>query len=73
MSVSLREVINAGGYDLTTVEDAEWLVSKKSEFEQLVDEAEALIETENNKEDSYDPQPEGDFSGSSEDPEFGGR
>lgn len=44
MSVSLREVIEHGGYDLTTVEDARWLVAKQSEFEQLVEEAELVIE-----------------------------
>lgn len=44
MSVSLLEVIESGGYDITTVEDARWLVSKQSEFEQLVSEAEAVIE-----------------------------
>lgn len=48
MSVSLLEVINHGGYDLTTVEDARWLVSKQSEFEQLVEEAEAVIEEAEN-------------------------
>lgn len=37
MSVSLLEVIEAGGYDLTTVEDANWLLSKQSEFEELID------------------------------------
>lgn len=44
MSVSLREVIEAGGYDLTTLEDAQWLVSKQSEFDELVEEAELTIE-----------------------------
>lgn len=44
MSVSLREVIEHGGYDLTTVEDARWLVSKQSEFNTLVEEAELVIE-----------------------------
>ena len=44
MSVSLAEVIEAGGYDLTTLEDARWLVGKQSEFEQLVEEAEETIE-----------------------------
>jgi len=44
MSVSLLEVIESGGYDITTVEDARWLVSKQSEFEQLIGEAEAVIE-----------------------------
>ena len=44
MSVSLLEVIEAGGYDLTTVEDAQWLLSTKSEFEELIEQAEALVE-----------------------------
>lgn len=44
MSVSLSEVIEAGGYDLETVEDAQWLLSKQSEFERLVEKAEELIE-----------------------------
>ena len=44
MSVSLLEVIEAAGYDLNTVEDANWLLSKKSEFEYLLGEASNLIE-----------------------------
>lgn len=44
MGVSIREVIEAGGYDITTLEDARWLVSKQSEFEGLVEQAEAVIE-----------------------------
>lgn len=44
MSVSLLEVIEAGGYNLQTVEDAQWLLSKQSEFEELVEQAEELIE-----------------------------
>ncbi len=44
MSVSLLEVIEHSGYDLTTVEDARWLLSKQTEFEQLVGEAEAVVE-----------------------------
>lgn len=44
MGVSIREVIEAGGYDLTEVEDARWLLSKKSEFEHLIEEAETVIE-----------------------------
>lgn len=44
MSVSLLEVIEHGGYDLTTVEDSIWLLSKRSEFEELVEQAEELIE-----------------------------
>jgi len=46
MSVSLLEVIEHGGYDLEIVEDAQWLVSKQAEFEELIEKAEALIEEE---------------------------
>lgn len=44
MSISLREVIEHGGYDLSTKEDAEWLLSKEAEFEELIEEAERVIE-----------------------------
>jgi hypothetical protein len=44
MSVSLREVIEHGGYDLTTLDDARWLLSKQSEFKELIEEAEETIE-----------------------------
>ena len=44
MSVSLLEVIEAGGYDLSTVEDANWLLSRQNEFEELIEQAENLIE-----------------------------
>lgn len=44
MSVSLREVIEHAGYDLNTVEDAEWLLSKQSEFEELIEQAEDIKE-----------------------------
>lgn len=44
MGVSLLEVIEAGGYDLTAEEDAKWLLSKKSEFEELIERAEAWTE-----------------------------
>ena len=44
MSVSLLEVIEAGGYDLSTVEDANWLLAVKEEFEELAEKAEATIE-----------------------------
>ena len=42
MSVSLLEVIEAGGYDLSTVEDANWLLSKQNEFEELIEESEEI-------------------------------
>lgn len=44
MSVSLREVIEHGGYDIATPEDARWILSTQNEFEQLVEEAELVIE-----------------------------
>lgn len=46
MSVSLLEVIEAGGYDLTTLEDAQWLLSRQSEFEELIEQAEELVDAE---------------------------
>lgn len=65
MSVSLLEVIEAGGYDPTNdPNDARWLLSKQTEFEELISQAEYFLE---------DPEPEGDFSGASEDPVWGGR
>lgn len=43
MSVSLLEVIEAAGYDLSTVEDAIWLLSKQNEFEELVNQSHEVI------------------------------
>lgn len=44
MSVSLLEVIEAAGYNLNIKEDALWLLSKQSEFEDLVELAEMIVE-----------------------------
>lgn len=44
MSVSLSEVIEAGGYDLTSYDDAQWLLSTQSEYENLVEEAQELVD-----------------------------
>ena len=52
MSVSLLEVIEAGGYDLTTIEDANWLLSKQNEFEELIEQAKELIDEAQAKEDA---------------------
>ncbi len=46
MSVSLLEVIESGGYNIETAEDANWLLSKQSEFEQLIEKAEETVEEE---------------------------
>lgn len=48
MSVSLLEVIEAAGYDLDTTDDALWLLSKQSEFEDLVERAEAMLDQVDN-------------------------
>jgi len=42
MSVTITEVIEAGGYDLTTYEDAIWLLAQRNEWDELVDKAMAL-------------------------------
>lgn len=44
MSVSLREVIEAGGYDLSKEDDMIWLTSKVQEFESLIVEVEDKLE-----------------------------
>ena len=44
MSVSLREVIEAAGYDLSKKDDMIWLISKVSEFKELVVEVEDRLE-----------------------------
>ena len=53
MSVGILEVIEAGGYDLSTEEDARWLLAQVNQFEELVTKAEDLIEkieeTENDR------------------------
>lgn len=53
MSVSLREVIEAGGYNLDTAEDCKWLLSREEEFEDLKELAYYTIEQEENAEDDY--------------------
>lgn len=51
MSVSLLEVIEGAGYDLNTKDDAIWLLSKQNEFEELVEQAQDLIEKIEEQED----------------------
>ena len=51
MSVSLLEVIEHSGYDVTTVADAKWLLSKQTEFTQLINEAEAVVEEDEASDD----------------------
>lgn len=51
MSVSLLEVIEAGGYDITTYDDANWLLSKQSEFEELIEQAQTVVDAADESED----------------------
>ncbi len=44
MSVSITEVIEAGGYKLNTLEDAEWLLSQEDEFDELLEKSQELID-----------------------------
>lgn len=47
MSVSLLEVIEHGGYHPTLDKsDAVWLLSKQNEIEELIEQAEELVESE---------------------------
>jgi hypothetical protein len=43
---TLREVIEAAGYDLNTLEDNQWLMSVRNEFEELVSKADFMIDQE---------------------------
>ena len=44
MSATLREVIAHGGFDLDTLEDAEWLLSVQNEAEELFEKAQEMVE-----------------------------
>ena len=48
MSVSLLEVLEFGGYDLSTVKDATWLLGTQQEFNDLIEQAEATVEEHEN-------------------------
>lgn len=46
MSVSLLEVIESAGYDLNILGDCVWLLSKESEFYELMEQAKERLEEE---------------------------
>lgn len=50
MSASILEVIEAGGYNLETLEDANWLLAQRNQFDELVEKAEELVDAEAEKE-----------------------
>lgn len=51
MGVSLAEVVESGGYDLTTLDDAQWLLAQQSNFDELVEEAELVIKQHEGEDD----------------------
>lgn len=51
MSVSLLEVIEVGGYDLTTLEDAQWLLATQYEYEELIEQAKEVVDKADESED----------------------
>lgn len=53
MSVSLKEAIETAGYDLSLAEDAAWLLSKRSEFSRLCEQAENIVDA-SKKHNQYD-------------------
>ena len=56
MSVSLYEVLTSAGFDIReNPEDAEWLLSRRNEFEELCEQAEELLDSvEEENEDECD-------------------
>lgn len=46
MSVSLLEVIESAGYDLNILGDCVWLLSKESDFYELMEQAKERLEEE---------------------------
>ena len=47
MSVSLLEALEGAGFSpLSTKEDAQWLLGTQSEYEELIEQAEELLEDE---------------------------
>ena len=43
MSVSLLQIIEEAGYNLSKIEDCYWLKSKSKEWDELLDKAEVLV------------------------------
>lgn len=54
MSVSLLEVLEGAGYDvLHNREDAEWLLSQESDFNELREEAQDFLDREEENEQEF--------------------
>ena len=50
MGVTILQLIEEGGFDLSTPEDANWLLAQRKQFEELVDKAEAIRDAEDDRE-----------------------
>lgn len=48
---TLQELLNGQGYDLKTRTDAEWLVGRRNEIDELLEQAEYMIEKLDDEED----------------------
>ena len=58
MSVSLDEVLTAAGYDIrNNVEDAQWLLAQRDEFEELLEIAEQTVDDYDEYEEYLDETP----------------
>lgn len=58
MSVSLDEVLTAAGYDIrNNVEDAQWLLAQRDEFEELLEIAEQTSDDYDEYEEYLDETP----------------
>ena len=44
MSTTLSEVIERAGFDLSTKDDANWLLSRRNEIEELLEQAEDTVD-----------------------------
>ena len=45
MSATILKVIEAGGFDLSTEEDAIWLLSVETQFAELIEKAHELVDS----------------------------
>lgn len=56
MGVSIREVIEAGGYNINNPDDATWLLSKRQEFDELVEQAENVLYQKEERHSRWDAE-----------------
>lgn len=46
MSMSITQVLSEAGYDLSKPEDANWLLGQRNTWEELVEQAEEVVDNE---------------------------